>query len=347
MDARGPDGPRPPVDEELVANMRAVYISEFGPPDKLEIREVDAPEISAPDEILVRVAAAGVNRADLLQRQGMYPAPEGYPQEIPGLEFAGTVEKTGSEAKIFAEGDRVFGIIAGGAQAEYAVVSEAMLARIPDSLTFSEAAAVPEAFITAHDAIRTQGRLDEGESLLIHAVGSGVGLAALQLGKAFGAFVTGTSRTGTKLEKCAEFGLDLSIHTGGEPHFAEIVRGATGGADVILDLVGGSYLEENLKALAPQGRLIVVGLVGGRSAKIDLSLLLRTRATMLGTVLRSRSIEEKTAATRAFTDEVIPLLESGDVRPVVDTVFPLDEVSKAHEYMESNKNFGKIVLSLE
>jgi NADPH:quinone reductase len=323
--------------------MKAVYIREFGGAESLELREVDKPSISNPNQVLVKVEATALNRADLLQRKGFYPAPEGCPERIPGLEFAGEVFETGDAVKEFKPGERVFGITAGGGQAEYVLTVADQLARIPENLSFTEAAAIPEAFITAHDAVWTQGKLQKDETLLIHAVGSGVGLAALQIAKAKGNKVIGTSRTPDKLAECKKFGLDLAIDTGENPQFAEEIKNSV---DVVLDLVGASYFEQNLKCLALKGRLILVGLVGGRKAEFDLGIALTKRLTIIGTVLRSRSAEEKAAATANFVREVLPLIADGKIEPNVDQVFAAEEVQKAHEYLESNESFGKVVLEL-
>ncbi len=316
-----------------------------GGPEVLEVREVPAPE-PGPGSVRVRVRAAGVNRADLLQRRGRYPAPEDAPQDIPGLEYAGTVDAVGAGATRFRPGDRVMGIVGGGAYAEAVVVAEPLVVPIPDGLGFEEAAAVPEAFVTAHDALFTLLGLCAGERLLVHAVGSGVGVAALQLAREAGATVLGTARSAWKLERARELGLDSGIVTEGVG-FADAVLEHTGGAgvDAVLDLVGGAYLADNLRALAPKGRMAVVGLVSGPRAELDLGLLLRKRLTLTGTVLRGRTTEEKAAATRAFADHVLPLLAAGRVRPVVDAVYPMDRAAEAHRRMESNLNFGKLVLS--
>jgi putative PIG3 family NAD(P)H quinone oxidoreductase len=326
--------------------MKAVFIEEFGGAEKIAIRDVPEPAPPEGAEVLVNVRAAALNRADLLQRQGLYPAPAGYPERIPGLEFAGTVVETGSEARDFKAGERVFGITAGGAQAEFITIDRGLLSRMPENLDFIGAAAVPEAFVTAHDALFTQARLAAGETLLIHAVGSGVGLAALQLAKANGARVAGTSRTQSKLDRCIEFGLDFGLLTGRDTDFAEELGRIAGwtGVDVVLDLVGAKFFAGNLRVLNTKGRLALVGLVGGRRAEFDLGMALSKRLSIFGTVLRSRSVEEKAAATRAFATFVIPLLASGAVRPNVDSVFPADEVRAAHEYLESNESFGKVVL---
>jgi len=326
--------------------MKAVYIKEFGGAENLEIREVENPPPPKDKQVLVNVKASAINRADILQRKGFYPAPKGVSSEIPGLEFAGEVAEIGENAGEFKIGDRVFGITAGAAQAEFLLTEESLLAKIPENLSFTEAAAIPEAFITAHDAIFTQGNLRENETLLIHAVGSGVGLAALQLAKAKGAKVFGTSRTADKLEKCKTLGLDASVNTKETENFAEIVKEKTNGkgVDVILDLVGASVFEMNLESLALKGRLILVGLVGGRSAEFNLGLALTKRLKIFGTVLRSRPTEEKAEATKSFIADVLPLLESGKVRPNIDKIFAGEEIRKAHEYVESNESFGKVVL---
>lgn len=332
--------------------MRAVYIKEFGEAENLEIREVEKPSISEGKEILVNVKAAGLNRADILQRKGFYPAPKGFPERILGLEFAGVVAEIGDEVDSLKIGDRVFGITAGGGQAEFVLTQENQVAKIPDNLSFTEAATIPEVFITAHDAVWTQGNLSDGEILLIHAVGSGVGLAALQIAKAKGNKVIGTSRTAEKLDNANEFGLDSGIDTSTESitenpsMLAEIIKEKFDGksVDVILDLVGASYFESNLNALAPKGRLILVGLVGGRKAEFDMGIALTKRLKIIGTVLRSRSSDEKAEATENFAREVLPLIKSGKIKPNLDKVFDVNDVKKAHEYLESNNSFGKVVL---
>ena len=329
--------------------MRAVVIVSHGDTSGLEVREVERPAAPAADRVLVRVRAAGLNRADILQRRGFYPAPPGAPQDIPGLEFAGEVVETGDEVRALRAGQRVFGITAGGAQAEYVLVPESTLALIPPNLDWHEAAAVPEAFITAHDALFTQARLEMGERVAVHAAGSGVGLAAVQLAHAAGARVFGTSRTAEKLERARGLGLDEAIAVGDDPAaFARAVNELTGGAgvQVILDLVGGPYLQANLEALALRGRLLLVGTTAGASAPLNFGVVMAKRLRVIGTVLRARSIEEKATATRRFAAHVVPLLEREAVRPVIDKVYNLDEVRAAHERLESNASFGKIVLKI-
>lgn len=329
--------------------MKVVWIREFGGIENLEVRDVEYPAPPVNDGILVRVKAAGLNRADLIQVAGKYPAPPEYPAEIPGLEFAGEVTATGADVTKFATGDRVFGITAGGAQAEYLLTKESHLIAIPENLSFTQAAAVPEAFITAHDAVFTQADLQAGETLLIHAVGSGVGLAALQMAKAVGAVVIGTSRTQDKLVACREFGLDHGILTEDDVDLAAAVKEKTDerGADVILDLVGAKYFEANLLSIAQKGRLMLVGLTGGAQANFDLGIALRKRATITGTVLRARSTEEKAEVTQAFAHQIVPFFESGKIKPNVDVVYPLAEVKGAYEYLSSNASFGKVILDLQ
>lgn len=326
--------------------MKAIYIDKFGSEDDLEYREVPDPGKPANDQVLVRVRAAGLNRADLLQVRGHYPPPPGYSPNIPGMEFAGEVEAVGDGVERWQPGDRVFGITAGESQAELLMTHESILSKIPTALNFTEAAAIPEAFMTAHDAIFTLGGLKKGETLLIHAVGSGVGLAALQLAKAKGATVIGTSRTADKLEKCKELGLDEGIVTDDKIAFSKTVNERTAGvgADVILDLVGSAYFAENLATLAKKGRLLLVGLTSGSKAEFDLGLALMKRARIIGTTMRARSIEEKTEVVGKFATEVVPLFNTKKVRPNLDRLFPASRAVAAYKYLASNKSFGKIVL---
>jgi NADPH:quinone reductase len=326
--------------------MRAVYINEFGAGLDLVLREIPDPSEPKNTQALVRVRAAALNRADLLQARGLYPPPAGYSPNIPGLEFAGEISAVGENVSDWQIGERVFGITAGEAQAEYLLIDASLCARIPDNLTFTQAAAVPEAFITAHDAIITQGDLKSGETLLIHAVGSGVGLAALQIAKSKDVTVIGTSRTADKLARCDEFGLDVGILTDKEIRFDEQIADITDGkgADVILDLVGAAYFEQNLASLAQKGRLILVGLTSGHTAEFNLGLALQKRSHIIGTVLRSRSTEEKATATRELADEIVPLIASNIIHPNLDRIFPAQNVIDAYKYLESNESFGKVVL---
>ena len=325
--------------------MKAVYINEFGPDLDLSIRDVDRPEPGNGD-VLVRVHAAGLNRADLIQAAGRYPPPAGYSPRIPGLEFAGEIAEASIGVENWSVGSRVFGITSGEAQAEYLKIPASMLAGIPDNLSYTEAAGVPEAFITAYDAVFSQCGLIAGETMLVHAVGSGVGLAALQLAKAVGVSVVGTSRTADKLDRCREFGLEHGILVDGDPEFAASVAEFTGGsgANVILDLVGAAYFEENVASLAMGGRIIVVGLTSGSRSAVDLGLILAKRAQIKGTFLRARPLDEKVDVLKAFNDNVIPLLAGGQIRPNIDRVFAATDAVDAYRYLASNQSFGKVIL---
>lgn len=330
--------------------MKAVVIREAGDPDVLEIRDVPNPGPPQNDQVLVRVRASALNRADILQRKGRYPAPPGFPKDIPGLEFAGEVAEVGTKVSRWKEGDRVFGITGGGAQAEYLVTPANHLAEIPKNLDWAQAAAVPEVFITAHDALFTQASLQANESVLIHAAGSGVGTAAIQLTVARGAKAFGTSRSADKLHLAKEFGLSGEIVVGDDPiGIVDAVKELSSGrgVDVILDLVGSRYLEANLKSLAVKGRMMLVGTTSGNQAALDFGMMLSKRLTLRGTVLRARSNEEKAQATALFENEVVPLLADGKIRPVIDRVYKMGDVREAHRRMEANENFGKIVVVIE
>lgn len=323
--------------------MQAIVISKPGGPEVLTLVERPDPEPSR-GEVRVRVRATAVNRADLLQRMGAYPAPTDAPADIPGLEIAGEVDAVGPGVERFVVGDRVFGLVGGGGYAERVVSHERALARIPDGMSFEEAGAVVEAFVTAHDAIVTQGELKSGEPLLVHAIGSGVGTAAAQLGRALGAFVIGTARTKDKLDRARALGMDTGIAVEGGV-FADAVRAAhPDGAAVVLELVGGNYVAEDLRCIQTLGRIVLVGLMAGRQAELDLGLVLRKRVRIFGTVLRARPLEEKIAAMRAFETQVVPLLARGVVKPIIDCVMPLADVAEAHARMTRNEGFGKIVL---
>jgi putative PIG3 family NAD(P)H quinone oxidoreductase len=329
--------------------MRAIIITQPGGPEVLEVRDLPNPALPGGDQVLVRVHAAGLNRADILQRRGMYPAPPGAPQDIPGLEFAGEVVAAGPAALRWKPGRRVMGITGGGGQAEYVLAPEGALAEVPESLAWTEAAALPEVYITAHDALFTQLGLQLGETVLIHAAASGVGTAAVQLAHTAGCLVFGTSRTAEKLENVRGLGLDEAITVPGDNPdvFAEHILDATGGlgVNVILDLVGAPYFGANLKALAPLGRLICVGVTAGADAHIDLGVILHKRLRVFGTMLRGRSAAEKAAAVRRFADHVLPLVRCGMLKPVIDSTFKADEIVAAHRRLEGNETFGKVVLT--
>src|ERR1051326_2691070 len=324
--------------------MKAVVITRFGGPEVLEVQDVPAPQ-PGPDEILVRVCGTALNRADLLQRAGGYAAPPGVPQNISGLEFAGEVAELGTNARRWSKGDRVMGIIGGGAHAEFVTAHQDAVAAVPANLELSDAGAVPEVFMTAHDALRQAG-FKAGDNVLIHAVGSGVGLAATQLVKALGGRAFGTSRTPDKIERAKAFGLESGCALADLSAFAENVTGGHG-FDVVLDLNGGPYFAASLEAMALKGRIILIGGVAGGKADVDLYQILRKRLHIIGTVMRARSLEEKIATTDAFAAEVVPLLAQGAIQPVIDSVFPLEKVQDAHRRLESNETFGKVVLTIQ
>ena len=327
--------------------MKAIVIARPGGPDVLELRDIPEP-LAGPDDLLVRVRATALNRADVLQRAGNYPQPGRKPAfDVPGLEFAGEIVRVGERVEGFAAGDRVMGLLPGQGYAEQVSVPARLAMKVPEKMSWAEAGATPEVFITAHDALR-QCSLESGESVLIHAAGSGVGVAAIQIARVLGATpVIGTAGSAEKLARAAELGMEAGINYR-EQDFAEEVLRITGrrGVDVILDVIGASYWERNLKSLALKGRMVLVGSMGGGSAPANLGMLLGKRLQVRGTTLRSRTLEEKALATRAFEKSIVPHMASGRVRVVVDRVFPLSEAAAAQSYMESNANFGKIVLEV-
>jgi putative PIG3 family NAD(P)H quinone oxidoreductase len=327
--------------------MKAIVITQPGGPEVLKLMDVPEPT-AGPEDLLVRVKTTALNRADLLQRAGSYPQPGPKPAyESPGLEFAGEVIRAGERTEGFAAGDRVMGLLAGGGYSEQVVIHHRQAMKVPANLSWEEAGATPEVYITSHDAL-LQCDLVAGESVLIHAAGSGVGVAAIQIAKVLGAsFVAGTAGSDEKLAQAQDLGLDLGINYRTQD-FAEEVLKATGGngVDVILDVIAADYWDRNLRSLARKGRMVIVGTMGGVRAEANLGLLLAKRAQVRGTTLRARPLEEKAAATKAFEKSVLPHIASGRVKVVVDRVFPLAEAATAHEYLASNANFGKVVLSV-
>ncbi len=319
--------------------MRAIIYDGAGGPEVIRIGEVPKPEVK-PEHIRVRVYAAGLNRADILQRKGLYPAPPGWPADIPGLEYAGEIEAVRPGITRWSVGDRVMGLVGGGAMAEYVAVHQDETLPIPGGMAFAEAAAIPEAFLTAYDALVTRGRLAAGERVLIHAVGSGVGTAAVQVAKHHGATVLGTSRTADKLARATVYGLDVAIDTS-RSSFREAV---TAPVDLVLDVLGGPALENNLAVLAPRGRLVMLGFLGGSRTDADLSPVLSKRLELIGSVMRTRGLEERIALVKEFSDRMLPLFASKVLRPVVQQVFPMTEVSEAQRMLERNETFGKVVV---
>jgi putative PIG3 family NAD(P)H quinone oxidoreductase len=324
--------------------MRAIVIREPGGPDVLVARDLPDP-VPSFGHVRVRVRFAGVNRADLLQRAGSYPAPPGVPADIPGLEYAGVVDAVGPGVTRFSIGDRVFGLVGGGAYAEQLVVHEREAVRVPDALGADEAAAVPESFVTAYDALVAQARLSPGERVLIHAAGSGVGTAAIQIARALGCFVAGTSRTADKLDRCRPLGLSAGIVPQGNAFAAEVLHATGGGGvDVVLDLVGGAYVPEDIEACALRARILIVGLTAGAKAELNLGAILRKRITLIGTALRARPLEEKIQAAQLLERHLCPWLNTRAVRPVIDRAYRLDEAPAAHAYVAGNQSFGKVLL---
>lgn len=330
--------------------MKCVVIKNYGDSlDNLVVAERPDPE-PAPGEVAVAVKATALNRADLLQRRGSYPAPPGLPphlRDIPGLEFVGRVDATGPGVTRWRTGDRVFGIIPGGGYAERLVTHESLALPVPENLDDIAAAAVPEAFFTAFDALVLQCAMSASDRVLVHAVASGVGTAAVQLVRAWGASAIGTAGSVAKLNRVAALAPFYPIDYK-TTDFAEAITGEFGenAVDIVLDVVGARYWEANLSVLKTGGRLVLVGRLGGSVAQTPLGLLLTKRLRIIGTVMRSRSLDEKAAVTRAFEDQVLPLLRSGKVKPVIDSVFPLTRVREATERMERNENVGKIVLAI-
>jgi NADPH:quinone reductase len=325
--------------------MRAVVITTPGGPEVLAIQEVEAPE-PVGDYVRVRIRAAGLNRADLLQRAGGYPAPAGSPSNIPGLEFAGEVDAVGPQVRMWQPGQRVMGLAGGGGQAEYILAHEGLLVEIPANLDFVQAAGVPEVFMTAHDALFTQGGLQMGERVLIHAAGSGVGTAAIQLAHATGATTFGTSRTSVKLERAKQLGLDFGL---ADKNFAAEVKRLTAGdgVHVVLDFIGAPYLEQNLEALTTWGRLVFLATMGGAQAQVNLGMLMGKRISMRGCTLRTRTLEEKLAVTRRFSTSVLPLLVDGKLKPIIEQVYAMEEIAEAHRAMGENRNFGKLIVRMD
>lgn len=331
-------------EEQPNHQVESVVITEPGDASVLEIqpRPVRSPGFG---EVAVEVAFAGLNRADVMQRRGFYPAPPDVPADVPGLEFAGKVAQLGPGVQGFELGQQVMGIVGGGGCARRLVVHSRELLPVPKGMKLEQAAAIPEVFMTAFDALVRQAELRSGETVLIHAAASGVGSAALQIVQALGARAIGTSRSAGKKDRLETLGLAHFIHTP-EPVFANAVKAlGGGGADVVLDTIGASYLAENLRSLAPGGRIVHLGLLGGATGELPMGLLLAKRARLLGSVLRSRPLEEKASLTQAFRRQILPLFEAGVLTPVIDRVMPMTQIRQVHELMESNTTFGKVVLA--
>ncbi|WP_406319691.1 NAD(P)H-quinone oxidoreductase [Streptosporangium sp. NBC_01639] len=316
--------------------MRAIVIDKPGGPGVLAWREVPDP-LPGPGDVLIDVAASAVNRADVMQRQGLYDPPPGA-SPYPGLECSGVVAEVGSDVEDFKPGDRVCALLAGGGYAEKVAVPWQQVMRVPDGVSLVDAAALPEVACTVWSNVFMVARLRKGETLLVHGGASGIGTLAVQLAKAFGSRVVVTAGSAEKIARCLELGADEGIDYH-EDDFAERVR-----ADVILDIIGGEYLQGNVKALKTGGRLVVIGLQGGAKGELNLGALLAKRASVHGTTLRGRSVDEKGVVVRGVVDNVWPLVDAGAIRPVIHARVPLSDAAEAHKIMESGDHIGKILL---
>jgi putative PIG3 family NAD(P)H quinone oxidoreductase len=329
-----------------VSTYEAVVFRGAGGADVIGLGETEVPE-PGPGEVQVEIAAAGVNRADVLQRQGFYPAPPGAPADVPGLELAGRVVARGPGAVLWPVGAEVMAITGGGAMARRITLHERALVPVPAGVPLVEAAAIPEVFFTAWDALVRQARLGAGETVLIHAAASGIGTAAIQIARATGARPLGTGRQRAKLARLAELGLPAAdaIEVEGA-RFAAAVAERTGGrgAEVVLDCIGAAYFEENVRALAPRGRMVMLGALGGATGTAPIGMMLGKRVTVMGSVLRARPLEDKIELAREVAARVVPLFERGLLRPVIDQILPMTACADAHARMEANENVGKLVL---
>ena len=324
--------------------MRAVVLRSHGGPESLTIEDVPDP-VGGPEDVVVAVRATALNRADLLQVMGMYPNPRPSALEIPGLEFSGTVHSIGERVTMWKPGDTVMGIEAGGAYAELIATHERQLMRVPTIVGVADGAAIPEVFLTAWDALVLQGGLTSGRWALVHAGASGVGTASIQIVKSIGGRIAVTCSTG-KMDLCRSLGADLVLERSPAPWLTEAMAAVPDGFDTILDVVGGEEIERNLQAVAMKGRIVQVGLMGGSTVPVNVYALMGRRASWTGTLLRARPIEEKIVLTRRFAAEMLPLFDSGQLRPVIDSRFPFDQIADAHRHMAANANAGKIMIDV-
>ena len=324
--------------------MTAIGFSTPGGPEVLKPETRPVPQPGA-GEILVAVAAAGVNRPDVLQRQGGYNPPPGA-SDIPGLEIAGTVVALGEGARRFAIGDKVCGLVAGGGYAQYAVVHESNALPVPKGLSLTEAGAIPETFFTVWTNVFQRGRLQAGESFLVHGGSSGIGTTAIQLAKAFGATVLATAGSEDKCQACRDLGADYAINYRTEDFVAAAKAATDGrGVNLILDMVGGDYIDRNYETAADQGRIVQIAFLNGPKATVNFSRLMLKRLTHTGSTLRPRTVAEKAAIATELYEKVWPLLEAGRCKPLINATFPLAEAQKAHEKMKSSSHIGKILLT--
>jgi NADPH2:quinone reductase len=327
--------------------MKAIIITHSGGPEVLQLTEKPRPDYAG-NEVLVKVMAAGINRPDVYQRKGNYPPPAWAPQDIPGLEIAGVIEATGSDGSRWKVGDKVCALVSGGGYAEYCNVPEGQCLRIPGNLDFIEAASLPETFFTVWSNVFDRGQLKPHESLLVHGGSSGIGVAAIQMAKALGSTVYVTVGTDEKIKFCEELGAEKAINYKTE-NFKEAIGKLTdgNGVNVVLDMIGGDYTTDNLHSLAPDGRLVLINTMHGKEAQIDLSLVMRKRLTVTGSTLRSRDAVFKGAIASKLEQNIWPLLASGEIKPVIHSVFSAKDAAKAHELMESSEHIGKIVLNFD
>jgi putative PIG3 family NAD(P)H quinone oxidoreductase len=326
--------------------MKAINIKKFGGADVLELKQVTRP-VPGKDELLVRVKAAGINRADILQREGKYPAPPGSSQLL-GLEISGIISENGHNCERWTTGQKVFGLLGGGGYAEYAIIHQDMAMLIPDQLSFEEAAAIPEAFLTAFQSIVWIGKLRQKENILIHAGASGVGTAAIQVAREIGAPVIVTAGSEKKVQFCTQLGANVAINYKSSDFEKRILEETAGkGVDLILDFVGQSYWDKNLAVLAADGRLIILATMSGSFIpEFDLRKLMRKRMTISGSTLRNRDLAYKIRLTQDFADFALPLFSQNRLKAVVDRIFPWEQVSEAHRCMEENRNMGKLILTI-
>ena len=327
--------------------MKAIVITQPGAPDVLQLAERPKPSFNA-DEVLVKVSAAGINRPDVFQRKGNYPPPAGAPQDIPGLEIAGTIVEIGTDVSRWKIGDKVCDLVMGGGYAEYCTVPEGQCLPIPENLSFVEAASLPETFFTVWSNVFDRGHLQKGESLLVHGGSSGIGVAAIQMAKALGSTVYTTAGSDEKCKFCEKLGAAKAINYKTE-NFADAIKQLTNnkGVDVILDMIGGDYTAPNLQSLAEEGRLVFINTMKGKDVNIDLAIVMRKRLTITGSMLRSREISFKAAIAQNLEKDIWPLLRSGEIKPVIYKVFPAEQAAAGHQLMESGEHIGKIVLTFE
>lgn len=325
--------------------MKAIVITQPGAPDVLQLAERPVPEY-VPTEVLVRVHASGVNRPDVYQRKGNYPPPQGAPADIPGLEIAGVVEKVGAEVSRWKVGDKICALVIGGGYAEYCSVPEGQCLPVPGNLTFEEAASLPETFFTVWSNVFDRGQLKGDETLLVHGGSSGIGVTAIQMAKALGHIVYTTAGSDEKCRFCERLGAAKAINYKTEI-FPDVIKQLTNGkgVDVVLDMIGGGYTPGNLASLADEGRLVLINAMNGKDVQVDLSVVMRKRLTITGSMLRSREVAFKAEIANNLEKNIWPLILSGDIMPVVYKIFPAEKAADAHRLMESSGHAGKIVLS--